>query len=303
MEHEDQKRSGVLGFAAKVLDEAGGAVADAYDLGSTAVNKTSSSLKIKKTKSNGGKLMENKGQKGSGVLGFVAKVLNEAGGAVVDAYDLGSTTVRKTSSTLKKAPVLTEKAKGIITGGLEAIKPTKTKKVAFKEKEPIKEAETIEEYKIEEMEDKQPVEEAEVVEERKIKEREKKKPKQEAKVPKERKIKEKGKKETGKEAEVAKKQDNVEEDKTNDLTETPVKEKLVGEVESPEPEPVSAPVETTEPEIISPPLKVTFSKEKLKKMVKPQLLSLCKDLNIECDYTDTKDQIIEKILDLQISNH
>jgi hypothetical protein len=40
-----------------------------------------------------------------------------------------------------------------------------------------------------------------------------------------------------------------------------------------------------------------ISDEKLKKMVKPQLISLCKNLNIECDYTDTKDQIIAKILE------
>ncbi len=41
------------------------------------------------------------------------------------------------------------------------------------------------------------------------------------------------------------------------------------------------------------------SVENLKQMVKPQLLSLCKNLNIECDYTDTKDQIIAKILESQ----
>ena len=295
MEHKDQKRSGVLGFAAKVLDEAGGAVVDVYDLGSIAVNNTSFTLKkvpvlTKKIKVKGAVIMEYEDQKRSGVLGFVAKVLNEAGGAVVDAYDLGSTAVNKTSSTLKKAPVLTEKAKGIITSGLEAIKPTKTKKVVLQEKEPIKESEAFEEYKIKEKEEK-PKKEKETAKEHKHK------------------IKEKKKKETNKEAKAAKEQDKVKEDKTKDLPETSVKAEVVRGGEPSEPEPISTPVETTEPEIISSkttdvakpsrPLKLTFSKERLKKMVKPQLISLCKDLNIECDYTDTKDQIIAKILNHQ----
>ena len=43
--------------------------------------------------------------------------------------------------------------------------------------------------------------------------------------------------------------------------------------------------------------KKLLNAENLEKMVKPQLLSLCKDLNIECNYTDTKDQIIAKILE------
>jgi HEAT repeat protein len=40
-----------------------------------------------------------------------------------------------------------------------------------------------------------------------------------------------------------------------------------------------------------------YSEERLKKMIRPQLLSLCKSLNIECDYTDTKAQIISRILE------
>jgi len=41
----------------------------------------------------------------SGVLGFVARVLNEAGGALVDLFDLGSTAVDKIASTFEKPPV------------------------------------------------------------------------------------------------------------------------------------------------------------------------------------------------------
>ena len=40
----------------------------------------------------------------SGVLGFVARVLNEAGGALVDLFDLGSTAADKIGSAFKKAP-------------------------------------------------------------------------------------------------------------------------------------------------------------------------------------------------------
>jgi hypothetical protein len=40
-----------------------------------------------------------------------------------------------------------------------------------------------------------------------------------------------------------------------------------------------------------------ISAENLKRMVKPQLISLCNNLNIECNYTDTKTQIIAKILE------
>jgi len=50
----------------------------------------------------------------SGVLGFVARVLNEAGGALVDLFDLGSVAVDKIGSAFKKAPDL-------------LVKPSKTK--------------------------------------------------------------------------------------------------------------------------------------------------------------------------------
>ncbi|MEE9503554.1 MAG: HEAT repeat domain-containing protein [Thermodesulfobacteriota bacterium] len=42
--------------------------------------------------------------------------------------------------------------------------------------------------------------------------------------------------------------------------------------------------------------RVVVSKEKLTRMVKPQLLSMCGDLNITCDISETKQQIIAKIL-------
>jgi len=234
MEQEGQIRSGsLLGFAVKLSDEASGAVIDAYDLGSTAVSKTYSTLKkvpllIKEIKCTRG-IMEVEGQKRSGVLGFVVKVSDEACDAVVDAYDLGSTALNKTSSTLKKMPVLTGKAKGIITGSLEAIKSRKSKK----------EAAAAREYE--------------------IKGKEEKKPKKETKV-------------------------KIKESKTEVVRETAQRE-LVS----------TSPI-TTEPEIISPTLKVRYSEEELKRMVKPQLISLCKNLNIECDYKDTKDQTIERIL-------
>ncbi|KPJ56850.1 MAG: hypothetical protein AMJ42_04910 [Deltaproteobacteria bacterium DG_8] len=92
----DVESSGVLGFVARVLNEAGGAVVDLYDLGSIAVNKTSSTLEnvtflTKK------KAKEDEDQKRSDMLDFITRVLNEAGGAIVDVYD-------------KKMPVLTKKA-------------------------------------------------------------------------------------------------------------------------------------------------------------------------------------------------
>jgi HEAT repeat protein len=92
-----------------------------------------------------------------------------------------------------------------------------------------------------------------------------------------------------------------------EITETSVKEKVVIEVMSPKAEPVSAPFKKAKLETISSKKtnavkpsrtpKTKFNKGQLKKMVKPQLLSLCKDLNVECDYTDTKDQIITKMLE------
>lgn len=45
----------------------------------------------------------------------------------------------------------------------------------------------------------------------------------------------------------------------------------------------------------STPQKMVLSGGKLKRMVKPQLLSLCRDLNIKCDISETKQQIIAKI--------
>jgi len=48
--------------------------------------------------------MEHVEIKKSGVLGFVARVFNEAGGALVDLSDLGSVGVDKIASTFKKAP-------------------------------------------------------------------------------------------------------------------------------------------------------------------------------------------------------
>jgi len=50
----------------------------------------------------------------SGVLGFVARVLNEAGGALVDLFDLGTMGIDKIGSAFKKAPDL-------------LVKPSKTK--------------------------------------------------------------------------------------------------------------------------------------------------------------------------------
>jgi len=48
--------------------------------------------------------MEHEYQDRSGVLGFVAKVLNEAGGAIVDIYELGSMGVDKLGNKIKKSP-------------------------------------------------------------------------------------------------------------------------------------------------------------------------------------------------------
>jgi len=170
--------------------------------------------------------MEHEDPKRSGVLDFIERVLNEAGGAVIDVYELGSVAVNKTSSALRRAPDLTKKAKEMLTDSI------KTK---------------------------------------------------------------------------SKVKDRIKEDKKKDLLETHVEGENLHEGEPSEPEPVSAPVRSREPEIPSSKtktstgssqlLKVTVSKERLKRMVKPQLISLCKRLNIECDYTDTKDQIIAKILE------
>jgi len=68
----------------------------------------------------------------SGVLGFTAKVLNEAGGALVVIFDLGSTAVDKIGSKLKKAPELGKKAREIVSEGIETVKPNKTKAIRDK---------------------------------------------------------------------------------------------------------------------------------------------------------------------------
>ena len=49
-------------------------------------------------------------------------------------------------------------------------------------------------------------------------------------------------------------------------------------------------------EEVTPPEEPQYTEEKLKRVVKPELLSICKDLGIECDETLTKAQIIELIL-------
>ncbi|HIJ19441.1 MAG TPA: HEAT repeat domain-containing protein [Deltaproteobacteria bacterium] len=83
-------------------------------------------------------------EKRKGVLGFTAKVLNEAGGALVDLYDLGVGAVDKIGCRLKKAPDLGKKAREIVNEGLETIRPAgkavkKSQGKAIKEK--IKEKE------------------------------------------------------------------------------------------------------------------------------------------------------------------
>jgi tetratricopeptide (TPR) repeat protein len=67
-------------------------------------------------------------------------------------------------------------------------------------------------------------------------------------------------------------------------------------------EPRTAHLKTIEVSESSEPVDIKhIDEENLKKMVKPQLISLCKNLNIECDYTETKTQIIAKILEQQRS--
>jgi len=63
--------------------------------------------------------MEYVEKKRTGVLGFVAKVLNEAGGALVDVFDLGSMAVEKIVPIFKKVPDLPKKA-------MEIVKPSET---------------------------------------------------------------------------------------------------------------------------------------------------------------------------------
>jgi HEAT repeat protein len=66
--------------------------------------------------------MENPEIRRSGVLGFAAKVLNEAGGALVDLFDLGTMGIDKIGSAFKKAPDL-------------IAKPSETKSIKDKIKE------------------------------------------------------------------------------------------------------------------------------------------------------------------------
>ena len=71
-----------------------------------------------------------------GVLGFTAKVLNEAGGAVVDLFDLTGRAVKKAGRKLKKTPKLGKKARKFVDEGLGNIKSEdKTIKSKIKEKE------------------------------------------------------------------------------------------------------------------------------------------------------------------------
>lgn len=58
-----------------------------------------------------------------GVWGFTVRVLNEAGGALVDLYDLGESAVDKIGCKLKKVPDLGKKARKTVSDGIEAIKP------------------------------------------------------------------------------------------------------------------------------------------------------------------------------------
>lgn len=76
--------------------------------------------------------MENEKPKRSGFLGFAVRVLNEAGGAIVDIYDLSSKSIGMASCTLKKAPVLPEKLKEILTRSRGGAKPVETSRIKAK---------------------------------------------------------------------------------------------------------------------------------------------------------------------------
>ena len=85
-------------------------------------------------------------KKRKGVLGFTVSVLNEAGGALVDMFDLGERAVSKVGRKLKKAPKLGKKARKIVDEGIESIRP---------ERKAVKKGETNAiENKIKEKEDK-----------------------------------------------------------------------------------------------------------------------------------------------------
>ncbi|MBF0102180.1 MAG: HEAT repeat domain-containing protein [Desulfobacterales bacterium] len=82
--------------------------------------------------------MEDKSpKKRSGYLGFIAKVLNEAGGAIVDICELAESGTGKVKSAIKKAPELPEKAKKMIKKTRNLVKPPETKviKETIKKKE------------------------------------------------------------------------------------------------------------------------------------------------------------------------
>ena len=76
-------------------------------------------------------------KKRKGVLGFTAKVLNEAGGALVDIFDLGERAVSKLGRKLKKAPKLGKKARKIVDEGIESktVKKGETNAIENKIKE------------------------------------------------------------------------------------------------------------------------------------------------------------------------
>jgi len=87
--------------------------------------------------------MEQENIERTGFWGFPAKVLNEAGGAVIYAYDVGAGAVDKMVSMAKKAAVLPaglpgtiaalpKTVKGIFAGGLEVVKPSESKIIEAK---------------------------------------------------------------------------------------------------------------------------------------------------------------------------
>lgn len=72
-------------------------------------------------------------------------------------------------------------------------------------------------------------------------------------------------------------------------------EEEIAEPEEPEPAEEVAEAEEEEKEV-TPPEKPQYTEEKLKRMVKSEVVSISKDLGIECDETLTKPQIVELIL-------
>jgi len=80
-------------------------------------------------------MSENNQTKRSGVLRSIATVLNSCGSAVVITYDTGAKALGKVVGAVKHFPILPEKAKGLVTGGLGVIKPKETDKLHRKIKE------------------------------------------------------------------------------------------------------------------------------------------------------------------------